>query len=238
VLKAPSKLASLIELKLFVLNVAFTQEKMMFRVPTSFRFLLLIVLAIGFTGAIRAADEDDEAAREAYYKKMTEAAEAKWPAMEMKFKPIEDFDPNDPMAFKGKIIRIETDNLMGYRFKPGDFPFATTLDGSPIAAKYDPVVKAAVAQAEKRLNRSLGDNDDDGRWTICARVEGTKGKLQRKVNVEGTVSDGKGNSAKVKGEKFETVDAPIITILAARIGPLAVSKEQGMVKEDGSIAKP
>ena len=209
----------------------------MFRMTPSLRSLLLIVLAIGFVGAIRAAD-DDEAAREAYYKKMTEAAEAKWPAMEKKFKPIEDFDPSDPAAFKGKIIRIETDNLMGYRFKPGDFPFATTLDGTPIAAKFDPVVKAAVAQIEKRLDRSLGDNDDDGRWTIFARVEGTKGKLQRKVNVEGTVTDKAGNSAKLKGEKVETVEAPIITILAARIGPLAVSKEQGMVKEDGTIGKP
>ena len=59
--------------------------------------------------------------------------------------------------------------------------------------------------------------------------------MRRQTDVEGTVADDKGNSATIKGEKVETVDAPIITILAARCGPLAVSKEQGMVKENGTL---
>lgn len=170
---------------------------------------------------------DDDAAKEAYYKKMTEAATAKWPEIEAKFKPEEGFDATDPAPFKGKLIRVETDNLMGYRFKPGDFPFATTLSGNPVAAKYDPTVAAAVAQVEKKLGRSLGDDDNDGKWVIIARVEGTKGKLQRRVKIEGTDI-----------EKAETVDAAIVTIVAGHIGPMAAGKDIGMVKEDKTIGKP
>lgn len=173
-------------------------------------------------GALSVAHAEDTE----YYKKMVVSANKNWPLMESSFKVEEGFDPAHPAAFKGKYIKIVTDNLMGYRFKVGDFPFATTLDGYAIAAKYAPAVKTAIAQVEKELDRSLGDNDDDGRWTIIARVEGTQGKMRRRVKI-----DVAGTSV----EKAEAVDAPIITIVAAHIGPLSVATDKGMAQEDGKV---
>ena len=87
---------------------------------------------------------------------MTEAAEAKWPAMEKKFKPIEDFDPSDPAAFKGKIIRIETDNLMGYRFKPGDFPVCEYVAARTLALPfYGALTGAQVDQVCTKLEQII-----------------------------------------------------------------------------------
>jgi len=48
----------------------------------------------------------------------------------MEFGTGSGFDPDNAAAFKGKLIRFETDNLMGWRIKPGDFAFAATIDGS------------------------------------------------------------------------------------------------------------
>ena len=69
-------------------------------------------------------------------------------------------------ASKGNLIKFETDTLMGWRFRPGDFPFATTIEGQAIAGRYDPMVASAVKRIEERLGRSLGDDDNDGRWTV------------------------------------------------------------------------
>jgi hypothetical protein len=195
--------------------------------------VVVALLGLLLVPALRPAFAEDDAAKDAYYKKMTAAASAKWEELAKDFKVEEGFDANDPAAFKGKLIQVETDNLMGYRFKPGDFAFATTLDGNPVAGKYDPTVAKAIKAVQAKLGRDLGDSDDDGKWTIIARVEGTKGKLTKKVKVEADV-----DGAKVSGEKAETVDAPIITIVAAHCGPLAVAKDKGMVKDDGTIGKP
>ena len=178
------------------------------------------VLIDKFAGKNAAADE----AKVAFYKESTDKATAAWPGMKGKFTTVDGFDPGNAGATKGKLIRIETDNLMGYRFKPGDFPFATTVNGVPVAAKYDPAVAAAIKAVEEKLGRSLGDDDNDGKWEIIAEVTGQTGKLTKRVNVEGKIKDDAGNTATVTGERAETVDAPIITIVAAHCGPLAASK--------------
>jgi hypothetical protein len=175
-------------------------------------------------GAADAATGAD-AEKAAFYKQSTEKAAADWPAMKAKFSTEDGFDPTSPAAFKGKLIVINTDNLMGYRFKPNDFPFATTLNGVPVAAKYDAQVAAAIKAIEDKLGRSLGDDDNDGKWEIIAKVTGTTGQLIKKQQVEGTVKDDAGNTATVTGERAETVTAPIITIIAAHCGPLAVANE-------------
>lgn len=178
-------------------------------------------LTKGASDAAAGADAD----KAAFYKTSTEQATASWPAMKAKFNTEEGFDPTSPAAFKGKLIVVTTDNLMGYRFKPNDFPFATTLNGVPVAAKYDPQVAAAIKAVEEKLGRSLGDDDNDGKWEIIAKVTGTTGQLIKKQQVEGTVKDDAGNTATVTGERAETVTAPIITIIAAHCGPLAVANE-------------
>ncbi|MGC4032756.1 MAG: hypothetical protein QM754_13695 [Tepidisphaeraceae bacterium] len=175
-------------------------------------------------GAADAAAAKD-AGTAAFYKEATAKAAADWPGLKEGYTVVDDFDPNRAGDFKGKLIRIETDNLMGYRFKTGDFPFATTLNGVPVAAKYDPAVAVAIKAVEDKLGRSLGDSDDDGKWEIIARVTGQTGKLTKRVQVEGEIKDTAGNTATVTGERAETVDAPIITIVAAHVGPLAVAKK-------------
>jgi len=192
-----------------------------------------LALIAKFENAGKAA----EGAAAEYYKTMTEKATAAWPDMKAKFTVTEGFDPNKPGDFKGKYITITTDNLMGYKFNTGDFPFATTLSGIPIAGKFDPAVASAVKEVQTRMGRALGDSDDDGKWEVIAIVEGTMGKLSKRVNVEGKIKDEAGNTAMVTGEKAEIVDAPIITIVAAHCGPLAVAKGVGSVKEDGKVSE-
>jgi hypothetical protein len=42
---------------------------------------------------------------------------------------------------------------------------------------------------------------------------------------------------KVKGEYAELVDAAVIDIIAAKIGPFAGAKTRGVLKEDGTVGK-
>lgn len=177
--------------------------------------------------------------RAGWYRRMTVSAAAAWPAMEQQFKVQRGFDPLDPAAMTGQLIRLETDNLMGWRFKVGDFPFATTVQGLPVAAIYDPAVADAIAAIEAELGRALGDSDDDGRWTIIAEVTGRSGQMQRRVQVEGEVRDA-GSGQRVgtyRGEEAETVEAPILRIVAAHIGPLAVAAGVGRASADGTLER-
>lgn len=42
---------------------------------------------------------------------------------------------------------------------------------------------------------------------------------------------------KVKGEYAEPVDAVVIDIIAAKIGPFAGAKDRAVLKEDGTLGK-
>lgn len=185
------------------------------------------------------ADTSSEEGRARYYERMKVSAAAAWPQMESQFEVERGFDPTNPGAMEGKLIRVETDNLMGWRFKVGDFPFATTLSGLPVAATYDPVVEAAIAEVEAKLGRALGDSDDDGRWTIIARVTGKMGRMQLRKQIEGDIRDSSSGEklGTYSGEAAESVDAPILRIVAAYVGPLAVSAGVGVAQVDGSLAK-
>lgn len=186
------------------------------------------------------ATEGAEKAREEWYRKMSVAATSKWSEISKGFETEGGFDPANPGAFKDKLIKFETDNLMGWRFKPGDFAFASTLDGMPIAARYSPDVKAAIDAVQKHMGRDLGDDDNDGRWTIIARVTGKTGRMMQKKQAEGDIIEkGTGNTVgKYTVDYADPVDAPIIEIVAAKCGPLAVGQDVGMAKEDGSVGSP
>ncbi len=186
------------------------------------------------------ATEGAEKARQAYYEAMSKSADAKWAEVEKNFSPSSGFDPNDPRAFEGKLIKFQTDNLMGWRFKPGDFPFASTFDGIPIAGKYSGDVRKAIDEIQKKLGRDIGDDDHDGRWTIIAKVTGRTGKLMQKKQAEGDIVE-KGTGSKVGTytvEYADPVDAVIVEIVAAKCGPLCVGEGVGMAKEDGSVGSP
>jgi hypothetical protein len=172
---------------------------------------------------------------------MMDAAGKAWPDMAAKYKTESGFDPNNYKDFKGKLVKItNTDNLMGYRFKAtGDFPFATTIDGKAVAGKYDPVVQAAITDVEAKVKHGLGDIDSDGKWEVIARVEGSTGRMMTRQQATGDVKTTDGEKVgTVTQEYSEPVDAPIVTIIAAHCGPLAVSADQGAVNEAGVIAAP
>lgn len=186
-----------------------------------------------------AADADTSSAEglARYYQRMTVSARTAWPEMEKQFEVVRGFDPTHPDALSGQLIRIETDNLMGYRFKVGDFPFATTISGLPVAAIYDPEVEAAINEIEGKLGRALGDSDDDGRWTVIAEVTGRMGRMQLRKQVEGDIRDASSGEklGTYRGEEAEAVDAPVLRIVAAHIGPLAVARGVGVARVDGAL---
>ncbi len=163
------------------------------------------------------------------YKKLCAAATQAWPAMAAKYSPESGFDPNNYKDWKGKTIKITTDNLMGFRFKPGDFPFATTLHGLPVAAHYHPVVEAAIKDVEAKVKHELGDVDSDGKWEIICTVDGNTGRMMTRSQATGDIKTTDGEKVgTVTQEYSDPVDAPIVTIIAAHCGPLAVSADQGV----------
>lgn len=189
--------------------------------------------------AAAAEDTSSEEGRARWYQQMKVSAAAAWPQMESEFQLSRGFDPANPAAMEGQLIRIETDNLMGWRFKVGDFPFATTINGLPVAGTYDEQVAAAIAEVEGKLGRALGDSDDDGRWTVIAQITGQMGRMQLRKQVEGDVRDASSGEklGTYRGEEAEAVDAPVIRIVAAHVGPLAVATGVGQAASDGSLAR-
>ncbi len=183
---------------------------------------------------IAAADQAESKA----YDDMVAAAKKAWPDMAAKFTTETGFDPNNASAMKGKLIRFSTDNLMGWRFKPGDFPFATTINGLPVAGRYDPEVAKAIDDVQSRTPHTLGDSDYDGRWDVIARVEGTTGRMMTRASAEGDVKVDGQKVGTVTQEYSDPVDAPIITIVAAQVGPLAVAAGTGMAGADGAVRAP
>lgn len=200
-------------------------------------FATLARQADEWLAAAAAEDTSSEEGRARWYQQMKVSAAAAWPQMESEFEVSRGFDPANPSAMEGQLIRIETDNLMGWRFKVGDFPFATTINGLPVAGIYDDHVAAAIAEVESKLGRALGDSDDDGRWTVIAEITGRMGRIQLRKQVEGDIRDASSGEklGTYRGEEAEAVDAPIIRVVAARIGPLAVAAGVGRAAADGSL---
>ncbi len=134
----------------------------------------------------------------------------------------------------GKTVSFTADNLMGYRFKPGDYYFATTLSGAPVAAKIDPALMKQIKATEEAIGRSIGDDDSDGKWEVFAVVTDKKVKLQARKQVEASGTIG-GGQVKITGEYAEPVEATVIEIIAAKCGPFAGAKGKGVLKTDGTV---
>jgi hypothetical protein len=139
-----------------------------------------------------------------------------------------------PSLKSGTVIRFTSDNLMGYRFKPGDFYFATTFAGHAAAAKVSPEVMKGIKEIEEKIGRSLGDDDGDGKWEVVAVVTSRKAQLMARRQVEATGQVG-GLDYKFNGEYAEPVEARVIEIIAAKCGPFAGAKDKGVLKPDGTV---
>jgi hypothetical protein len=184
------------------------------------------------TGATTAAEE----AKVKLVAMLREKAEAAWPRLHEGMSFDTQFDLTKPEKLNGKYIGFNASNLMGFRFNPGDFYFATTLGGVPVAGRIDPRLMKQIDATEKAIGRGLGHDDGDGKWEVIAKVTESKVKLMARRQLQGT---GRVENLNVKysGEYAEPVDAVVIDIVAAKIGPFAGGKDRGVLKEDGTIVK-
>lgn len=183
--------------------------------------------------AHEAATTGAEEAKKKLITDLRAKAEAEWPKLYEGMAYSTDIDlPNQV----GKPIGFLADNLMGYRFKPGDFYFATTLGGVPVAGKIDPQLMAQIKATETAIGRSIGDDDGDGKWDCIAIVTDKKVKLLAKRQVDATATVD-GQQVNITGEYAEPVDAVVIEIVAAKCGPFAGAKDRGVLKTDGTIGK-
>src|SRR5438067_2247789 len=97
--------------------------------------------------------------------------------------------------------------------------------GSPPASSSKPRRQRSMTTlGTPSIGRGIGDSDDDGKWEVFATVNGTKGSMLARKQVEGDIKTTGGEKVGTySGEYPEPVDAPIITIIAAHCGPLAVA---------------
>lgn len=136
----------------------------------------------------------------------------------------------------GQQIGFVADNLMGYCFTPdGSWYFATTIGGQPVAGKFDAAMKAGIAATEEAIGRGLGDDDSDGKWDIVAVVTDKKTRLTARKHAESSGSVG-GVDVSLNHEYYESVDAIVIEILAAKCGPFAGAKGRGVLNPDGTVS--
>jgi hypothetical protein len=190
----------------------------------------------GKIAAHEAATVGAEKAKTELAAKLRAKAEEVWPKLYEGINYTTEIDLTEPSKMAGKNIGFLADNLMGYRFKPGDFYFATTLGGVPVAGVIDPQLKKQIDATEKAIGRSLGDDDSDGKWDCIAIVTTKRVKLMAKRQAEatGTVD---GANVKLTADYAEPVDAVVINIIAAKCGPFAGVKDRGVVTETGDVKK-
>jgi hypothetical protein len=176
--------------------------------------------------ACNGRDED----RSALIQTLRAQADAVWPELYAGMT----FDTAINLGQPGQQIGFLADNLMGYRFKPGDWYFATTISGYPIAASIDPAIKAAIDATEQAIGRALGDDDDDGKWDIIAVVTDRTARLFAKgtTHISGQIDH---VDVKLSAEYATAVDATVIEIIAAKCGPFAAAKDRGALRPDGSV---
>lgn len=137
----------------------------------------------------------------------------------------------------GQQIGFLADNLMGYRFSPdGNWYYATTIGGVPVAGKFDSAMRAGIAATEEAIGRALGDDDNDGKWDIVAAVTDKRTKLTARRQAESSGNIG-GLDVSMSHEYHEQVDAVVIEILAAKCGPFAGAKGRGVLNPDGTVSE-
>ena len=158
-------------------------------------------------------------------------AEEVWPGLYAGLSWAESIDLNEV----GQTIGFLADNLMGYRFSPGAYYYATTIGDVPVAAKIDAAMMSGIKAVESVLGRALGDDDRDGKWDVVARITDQKATLQARKKAESTGSIGK-LDVSMTHEYSEPVEAVVIELLAAKCGPFAGSQANGVLQTNGVVS--
>lgn len=164
----------------------------------------------------RAADQ------EAAMRQMKSEASAAWPKLIEGLPADEKFDPADPEAYKGKLIRIRRDgNRKGYGYgvaATDTYDFATEIDGKAVAGEFSPTVRRAVEDYKAKTGQD--GLPPETPYDLIARYDGGKYTLQRRedraVKVTGDVQ------GELRGEVKVPVEAPLLTIVGLYCGPVAV----------------
>jgi hypothetical protein len=180
--------------------------------------------------AFAQGESDAEETREAQIAQLRARADAVWPDLYAGMQWSETIDLDQV----GQQIGFLADNLMGWRFQPGDFYYATTLGGRPVVGTFSPEMRNGIRAVEQLLERSLGDDDDDGKWDCVARVTEKRVRLMAKRSAESTGSVG-GIEVQVHTDYAEPVEAVVIEMLAARCGPFAGATGRGVLAPDGTL---
>lgn len=148
-------------------------------------------------------------------------ADEAWPTLQQGLKGTTDIDLSKP----GQAIRFTADNLMGYRFKPGDFYFATTLPASPSPLASIPPSSPPSRPSRRRSNVPSGTATTMGSGGLRRRdLEGPAPRTTTDRR-QGYLIEGL--DVRVKGEYADPVDAVVIDIVAAKCGPFAGAKGRG-----------
>lgn len=157
-----------------------------------------------------------EAAREALAAKMTADASAAWPAIAGSIKAQDGFTPDKLNEFKGKTIHLKGHNTLGSAFNPGEYDYASEINGMPIAGKFTPAVAEVVDKATKQTGHDLPGED----WDVYAVVEGP-GQIARRMHSKGAVKVNGQEVGKFTAEGSESVPCVVVRIFAVHAGPVA-----------------
>ena len=157
-------------------------------------------------------------------------AEEVWPTLYAGLSWAEEIN----LSEAGQTIGFLADNLVGYRFTPGTYYYATTIGGTPVAMTIDAQTMAGIKNIEALLGRALGDDDRDGKWDVIATVTDRKTTLQARKQAESSGTIG-GLDVSMSHDYTEPVEAVVIEMLAAKCGPFAGAKGRGVLKTDGTV---
>lgn len=160
--------------------------------------------------------------------------------MVAKVKTSGDFDANAALknvdAFKGKTYRFTgVKNRMGWDYSPGNgYQFAWTVDGTPVAAKYDDAIQAAVKDIATRTGKDFSDESYD----LVAEVVDV-GPVVRIARAEGEIkTDGGEKIADVTSQRDEVAQGVRMKVVALHVGPVTAAVDQGVVDQTGAVGRP
>jgi hypothetical protein len=186
-----------------------------------------------------AKNAGDDAARKKLYDSLVDQGNKAWPGLVAKINTDGDMNANaimkDPNSFTGKVYRLTAQkNRMGWDYSPGSgFAFAITQDGTPVAAKYDSTIAAAVKETSKRTATDFSDEEYD----VVLKVDDV-GPIVRIARATGTISADGEKVADVTAQADETVQGVRCTIIALHCGPVTATADGGEVSEDGTMKQP
>ena len=184
-------------------------------------------------GAIVQKHEAAVAAREAELKaleeKMTQAANAAWPAISKSIQADEISDPN--VLKKGQLVRVTGwENRMSWDYGSGGsgYDWGITVNGRPVVGHFAPHVRSAFDAALEKTGVAAVTI---GRMDVIAEVVGP-GTVEKRIRHELRDS---GGSTIARGEEWKPVDCIVVKVIAMRGGPVAVGPN-GASTESGAIA--